>query len=215
MSHGIQVVVIDSKLNGDFHASFIESDNYRAGQQAADCAGRLLPAGGTVSLLRYSPNHASTTDRERGFMVRLASRYPHITVLADPFAGTTVGSAYHTALNMVDRKTDLDAIFAVNESTTMGALLMLQESGLQDTIKLIGFDVNHRIEAALLQGKLHATIIQQPYDMGYQGVKSAVDLIGGRDVPQKILTPTFLIDAANYHADDVQALLHKNRIDSN
>jgi ribose transport system substrate-binding protein len=210
VAEGIKVVLIDSNMNSRHHACFIESNNYKAGQEAADHAAALLNGAGRIALVRYMENHASTQDREQGFMDRLKSRYPQIILTADPRAGTTVGEAYHSVSNLLGRSPSIDAIFSVNEPTTMGTLRALREKQLVEEIKFIGFDCNAEIKNAVLNKEMDATIAQDPFQIGYLGVDTAYRLIQNKPVLERIFTDTVLINAENFHTATVQAIIKAN-----
>lgn len=210
VAEGIKVVLIDSNMNSHYHASFIESDNYKAGQRAADQAAALLNGVGNIALLRYMENHASTLSREQGFVDRLKSHYPQMVLTADLRDGTTVGSAYHKVLKLLGRSPSIDAIFSVNEPMTVGTLRALREKDPQRKIKFIGFDYNAEIKSAILNREMDATIAQNPSQIGYLGVKTAFELIQNKTVPAKIYTDTILINADNFHTTEVQAIIDSN-----
>lgn len=210
VAEGIKGVLIDSNINSRPHASFIESNNYKAGQEAADHAAALLNGAGRIALVRYMKNHASTQDREQGFVDRLQSRYPHIILTADPRAGTSVGSAYHRVSDLFAQSPTVDAIFSVNESTTMSTLLALREKHLLGKIKFIGCDFNAEIKNAILNEEMDASIAYNPFQIGYLGVQTAHRLIQNKDVPAEIFTDTVLIHAENYHTEAVQMIIKSN-----
>mgnify|MGYP001820889180 CR=1 FL=1 len=207
---GMKVVLIDSNMDSHHHACFVESDNYRAGQVAADYAASLVGGAGRVALVRYLKNHASTLERERGFLDAIATRYPQMEVIADPHAGPSIGTAFRIVSDLIDRFSPIDAIFTDAESTTLGVLRALREKHPRGKVKFIGFDFNATIRAAILNREITATIIQNPFQMGYRGVTAAYDLVQGKAVAEKIYTDTILVTADNYHTEAVQKILRSN-----
>ncbi|MDJ0781796.1 MAG: substrate-binding domain-containing protein [Desulfosarcinaceae bacterium] len=199
VAQGVKVVLIDSNMNHHYHACFIESNNLKAGHKAADEVAARLAGEGGVALVRFQENHASTYERASGFLERLRSRHPQIVLTADERGGVSVGSAYHAVLALLTRFPEVDAIFAVNESTTMGTLKALRERNLLGKVRFVGFDFNAAIEAAIRKGEMNATIVQNPFQMGYLGVTTAHALIQGRSVPAKIFTETDLVTTENVH----------------
>jgi ribose transport system substrate-binding protein len=210
VAQGIKVVLIDSNMNSRHHASFIESDNYQAGRAAAGHLATLLGGKGEIALIRYMAKHASTHEREMGFLDTLAANHPQITIVADPRMGSSVGSAYHTAAALLDKAPSIDAIFSVNGQATIGTLRALREKGVQKKVRFIGFDLNPAIKDAILNGELDATIAQNPFQIGYLGVKTAHRLILKETVPEKIYTDTILITAENIHTDAVGQFIRAN-----
>ena len=66
----IPVMVIDSGLESELHASYIATDNFKGGQIAAEELGKLLKGKGKAMMLRYQVGSASTERREAGFFRR-------------------------------------------------------------------------------------------------------------------------------------------------
>ena len=201
---GINIVLIDSNTDAAYSACTVSSDNVKAGQVAADHLAELLNGSGNIVMARHAANQASTFDRENGFMGTIQSHYPQIKILADPYVGPSKGSAYRTMSAMIDGHPDIDAIFSVAESVTLGTLMALKERNNPKKIKFIGFDFNTTIKNAIVNHEMDATIVQQPFQMGYMGVKAAFRLAQNENVPSKIYTDTILINAGNYNTDRVQ-----------
>jgi ribose transport system substrate-binding protein len=207
VENGIKIVLIDSNMAHGYHGCLVESDNYKAGQTAADHLAALLGDEGRVILGRYRENNASTNDREQGFLDTIKSRYPGLEIVADPFVGSSIGSAYHAMSPLLEKESTIDAIFSVNGMITQGTLQALKSKGLQGKIKFIGFDLNPVIMDAIINHELDATIVQDPFQIGYMGVKIAYQLILHKKVPKKILTDTILLTAENYQTDKIKEFI--------
>ena len=208
VENGIKIVLIDSNMASDCHACLVESDNYKAGQMAADHLAVLVGNKGKVILVRHIENNASTNDREQGFLDTIKSRYPELQIVADPYVGSTIGSAYHTMSPLLQKKSTIDAIFSVNGIITQGTLQALKSRGFQRKIKFIGFDLNPVIMDAIINRELDASIVQDPFKIGYTGVKVAYQLIRHEKVPKKILTETMLLTNENYQTDTAKEFLN-------
>ena len=207
VENGIKIVLIDSNMESGYHDCLVESDNYKAGQTAADHLAIVVGNEGRVILVRHIENNASTNDREQGFSDTIKSRYPGLEIVADPYVGSTIGSAYHTVSSLLEKEPTVDAIFSVNGIITQGTLQAVKSKGLQGKIKFIGFDLNHVIMDAMINHELNATIVQDPFHIGYTGVKVAYQLIRHKKVPKKIFTDTILLTTENYQTDKVKEFL--------
>jgi ribose transport system substrate-binding protein len=75
-------VIIDSGLQSDQIVSFVATDNYKGGELCAERLGTLLGGKGKVLVLRYQEGSASTTEREKGFIDKMKSAYPGITIVS-------------------------------------------------------------------------------------------------------------------------------------
>ncbi|MCE5250567.1 substrate-binding domain-containing protein [bacterium] len=206
---GIPTIVIDSDLQGDFHAAFVATDNYRGGVLAAERVGELLNGAGKIIVLRYQEGSASNTNREEGFLDTMRSKFPSIEILSDnQYAGVTTESAYRLSENLLNRFKEVDAIFAPNEPVTFGCLRALQARGLAHTIKLVGFDASEKLTEALGKGEIEGLVLQDPFKIGSVGVRTAVAVLRGEKVEKRIDTGVVLATPANMNEPEINTLLH-------
>jgi ribose transport system substrate-binding protein len=206
---GIPTVIMDSDLASDQIVSFVATDNLKGGELAADRMGQLLGNKGRVLLLRYQEGSASTTFRENGFLQRMKSAYPGIEVISsDQYAGPTRDTAKRAAENLLNRfGSDLQGIFCVNESSTAGTLLALQDINRAGKIAFIGFDSSQPFIDALQNGQLQGLVVQNPLNMGYLGVMTMVDHLQGKQVERRIDTGVWMITKDNLETAQSQELL--------
>ena len=196
MRAGIPVVVIDSALNSKAPVSTVSTDNYKGGVLGARRLAEILGGKGRVILLRVLAGSASTEQREAGFLDTVAKEFPGIRVISsDQHAGATRDTAYRTSQNLLNRfGRDVDGIFAPNESSATGMLLALKDAGLAaGKIRFVGFDSGSQINAALRRGDLQGIVVQNPFRMGYLGVKTMVASLRGQQVEPVIDTGCVLV----------------------
>lgn len=206
----IPVVIIDSALSGeagkDF-VSFVATDNRKGGQIAGEELARILNNKGKVVLLRYAEGSASTEEREAGFLDAL-KKHPEIELISqNRYAGATVDTAKTAALNMIDTVKQADGVFTPNESSTMGMLLAMRESGIAGKAKFVGFDASVPLVDALQKNELDALVAQDPFRMGYEGVKTIITHIRGQPVPDRVDTGVHLITRENLNSPEITTLL--------
>ena len=209
-SAGIPTVVIDSGLDTSKIVSFVATDNTKGGEMAADRMGALLNGTGKVLLLRYQEGSASTTQRENGFMSRVKAKYPAIQVISsDQYAGPTRDTAKRASENLLNRYANqVQGIFCVNESSTHGMLLALQDIGKAGKIAFIGFDSSQPFVDALANGQMQGLVVQNPLNMGYLGVMKMVDHLQGRPVESRVDTGVWMITKDNLVDPQSAELLH-------
>jgi ribose transport system substrate-binding protein len=207
---GIPTVVIDSALASDEIVSFVATDNIKGGAIAADRMNELLAGKGKVLLLRYQEGSASTTDRENGFLQRMKSAYPSVQVISsDQYAGATRDTAKRASENLLNRYANqLQGIFCVNETATAGMLLALQDIERAGQVTFLGFDSTQAFIDAMRKGQLHGTVLQNPFLMGYLGVKTMLDHLQNKPVEPRIDTGVTMITPQNLDDPKSQELLH-------
>ena len=210
VSKKIPVVIFDSALKGeagkDF-VSFVSTDNKKGGSLGGEYLGKLLNGKGKIVLLRYQVGSASTQEREEGFVSAIA-KSPGLKLTVDNrYAGATTGEAKTAAMNIIYKLKGADGVFAPNESSTFGMLLALRQNNLAGKIKFVGFDTSPPLIEALQKGEIDALVAQDPTKMGYEGVKTLIASIQGKQVPKTIDTGVRLITRENLSTPEIKKLL--------
>src|SRR4029453_2542331 len=153
---------------------------------------------------------ASTQDREDGFVEQLKKNYPGIELISsDQYAGATRDTAKRASENLLNRFGDeVQGIFTPNESSTAGMLLALQDFGKAGKVTFIGFDTSETFSEAMREKQLHGIVVQNPFNMGYLGVRTMVEHLQGKGVEKRIDTGVTMVTPDNMNASEIQALLH-------
>ena len=207
---GVPTVIIDSGLESEDFVSFVATDNRKGGTLAADRMGQLLNGKGKVLMLRYAEGSASTTEREEGFLSQIKSKFPDIELVStNQYAGATRDTAKRASENLLNQFGDqIQGIFTPNESSTAGMLLALQDIGKAGKVSFVGFDSSQAFIDALNANQLHGIVVQNPFNMGYLGVRTMVESLQGKPVSKKIDTGVMLVTKDNMETPEVNALLH-------
>ncbi|WP_437653323.1 ABC transporter substrate-binding protein [Sorangium sp. So ce1182] len=188
----IPVVAFDSDLAGDEHVSFVATDNQAAGRLAGEHLGRAIGGKGNVLVLRYQEGSASTQHREKGFLDAVRAM-PAITVASDnQYGGATTETAFNKSesLLLAQRAAEgtIAGVFTPNESTTFGMLQALRKTNVARKVKFVGFDASDKLLGALRDGDIEALVVQDPFTMGYQAVKTMAAHLRGERVERRIDT---------------------------
>ena len=208
-NRGIPVIVIDSGLDSEAQSSFIATNNYEGGRMAGQHLAELIDGEGNVVMLRYQEGSASTSAREQGFLDALEEHAPDANLLvSNMYAGATMERALQVSQNILNRYPEIDGIFTPNESSTQGMLRAMETSGRSGNVEFVGFDVNETLLSAMRDGKIGALVVQDPFEMGYQGVKTAVAVVRGEQVEPQVDTRSVLVSPENIDDPEIQELLH-------
>ncbi|WP_437757073.1 ABC transporter substrate-binding protein [Sorangium sp. So ce1389] len=188
----IPVVAFDSDLAGDEHVSFVATDNQAAGRLAGEHLGRAIGGKGNVVVLRYQEGSASTQNREKGFLDAVRAM-PGITVASEnQYGGATTETAFNKSesLLLAQRAAEgtIAGVFTPNESTTFGMLQALRKTNVARKVKFVGFDASDKLLGALRDGDIEALVVQDPFTMGYQAVKTMAAHLRGEKVERRIDT---------------------------
>ena len=206
---GVPTVIIDSGLESEGIVSFVATDNRKGGMLAADRMGQLLNGKGKVLMLRYQEGSASTEDREAGFLEQI-KKFPGIELIStDQYAGATRDTAKRASENLLNRfGEDVQGIFTPNESSTAGMLLALQDIGKAGKVTFVGFDASQPFIDAMNNNQLHGIVVQNPFNMGYLGVRTMVDHLLSKPIERRVDTGVTMVTKDNLGSPDIQALLH-------
>ncbi len=203
----IPVVIIDSGLHSDAYASYIATDNAQGGRLCARRLAAVMGERGNVLVLPYLEGSASTTEREMGFLEEI-KKYPNIRVLsANQYAGATMEKAFQTAQNLLNRYPDTEGVFCSTQPTTQAMLRALELAGRKSRVKLVGFDLNDVLLQAVRGGDIAGLALQDPFRMGYEGVRTSVAIIRGDTYPKQVDTGVNMITRENVDDPDQARLL--------
>jgi len=207
MAQGIPVTIFDSGLDSSNYTSYVATDNVEAGRIGARALAALLGGKGKIGLVRHVPGSVSTTDRENGFLEVIKREYPGITIAQEAYGMSDPAKSRAVAENILTAHSDLAGFFASTEPSATGTILALKSRGASGKVKLVGFDSNDAMIEDMRGGTLQAMVVQDPFKIGYEAVKSIADTIAGRPVSKRQDLPAFLVTPQNLDQPATQALL--------
>lgn len=208
---GIPVTVFDSGVDSTNYMTFLATDNYEAGRMGARELARLVGAKGKVAIVMHAPGSASTMDRERGFDDVMKTEFPQIQVVARQFGMSDRSKAMGAAENILTAHPDLNGIFASSEPSSIGASLALKSRGLSGKVKFVAFDSSDTLIEDLKGGTIDAMVVQDPFKMGFEAVKTLVDKLNGITPPKRIDLPARVVHKADLDKPDVHQLLYPGK----
>lgn len=204
----IPVTIFDSAIATENYVSFVATDNYAAGQLAARRVAEALGGRGAVAMLMNMPGSASTLEREKGFEDLLAREFAGIRIVARQFGMSDRAKSLAVAEDLLTAHPDLGAVFASNEPGSVGAAQALKSRGLTAKVRLVGFDSSPTLVEDLKAGAIDALVVQDPFNIGYTAVKTAVSNLRGGTPAKKIDSPARLLRAPDLEKPEVQRLLN-------
>lgn len=208
MAAGIPVTIFDSGLETENYTSYVATDNYAAGQMGGRALGDLLKGKGRVALLLHAPGSQSTMDRERGCRDALKAGFPDVLIVAEQFGMADRSKSRAAAENILAAHPDLDGFFASTEPSSTGISLALKARGLAGKIRVVAFDWAEWMIDDMKAGVIHAMVVQDPYKMGYETVRTLAMKLAGQTPPRRIDLPGTVVTPANLETPAIHKLLH-------
>ncbi len=203
----IPVTVFDSGVDSKNYMTFLATDNYAAGQMAGNKLGELMGGKGNVAMVMHAPGSFSTMDRERGFEDAMKKSFPGLTIVARQFSGGDRAKALGVAENILAAHPEIVGLFASSEPSSIGAAQALKSRGLAGKIKLVAFDSTESLIDALKAGVIQALVVQDPFKMGFEAVRSLCDKLDGKTPPKQVDLNARVVTATDLDKPEVHALL--------
>jgi ribose transport system substrate-binding protein len=210
LSGRIPVITIDSGIESDLPLSFVATDNVAAARRAAQALAELIGDQGEVACIPFVPGAATSVMREQGFRDEIKN-HSRIRLVAVQYSQSDVATAMAVTEDILTAHHDLVGIFGANEASALGVMQAIKSRGLAGKVKVVGFDASDNEIQALRDGLVQALIVQDPFKMGYLGVKFAADAIHGKQVPKRVDTGVYVVTRENVDSPEVQKLLHPFR----
>jgi len=105
----------------------------------------------------------------------------------------------------------ISIMFGTNTNTTLGICDAVSSLKLDDKIIVVGFNSDEEELSYIRKGTLNGTVVQNPYIMGYVGVRYANKVIKGRTVPTELDVGATFVNGSNMNDDYVQLLLYPDK----
>jgi ribose transport system substrate-binding protein len=170
--------------------------------------GELLSGKSTIAIILHAPGSYSTMDRENGFKEVIAKKYPGIHVVAEQYSGGDRAKAMRVTEDILTVNSDLAGMFASSEPTAVGAAQALKARGLAGKVELVGFDASEGLIQDLKEGVFSALVVQDPFKMGHEAVRTLADKLAGKSPDKQIDLNAAVVTAADLEKPDIHTLLY-------
>ena len=165
VSKGLKVISVDRVVTGVDVDCQIASDNVAGAEMATEYLAELVGEGAKVAELQGVPGASATIDRGEGFH-NVADQ--KLDVVSSQTANFNRAEGMTVMENVLQSASDVKGVFAHNDEMALGAL----EAVAGKDIQIVGFDATDDAVAAVKDGKMAATVAQQPDKMGETAVNT-------------------------------------------
>jgi ribose transport system substrate-binding protein len=181
---------------------YIGTNNYKAGRAVGQLVKEALPDGGTLAIFVGQTEPLNARQRRQGLLDELADRPEprDINEISYSPDGQTYGkyrlhqtytdqprgaeeSTEKAAIALSDLKEAADAgklcmvgLWAYNPPAILTAV---QDKHREGKVKIVGFDENEATLQGIADGHIYGTVVQNPYQFGYQAVRIMAALAKG------------------------------------
>ena len=192
----------DSDAPQSARTCYIGTDNVAAGRQAGQLIREALPEGGSIMLFVGKLDAQNARERIQGIKEALeGSKIRIIDVRTDDVDDVR---AKANAADTLVRYPDIKGLVGLWSYNGPAILNAVREAGKVGRVRIIAFDEADETLAGVRDGVIHATVVQQPYEFGYQAiVRMAQAVRGDRSfIPEskQIIVPTLVVNRSNVEA---------------
>ncbi len=190
----IPVFTIDRGANGGNVVAHIASDNVAGGTMAGEFLCKAIGGKGNVVELQGIAGTSAARDRGKGFDDYMAANCKDAKIVAQQTANFNRDEGLKVFENILQAQPDIAAVFAHNDEMILGAI-QAADAAKRTGIVFVGFDAVDDAVAAVKDGKLAATVAQQPAEIGRLGIETAIKSLNGEKVDASIPVPLSLVTA--------------------
>ena len=199
----------DSDAPKSNRACYIGTDNVAAGRLAGEMVKKALPNGGSIMVFVGKIDAQNAKERYQGLQdVLKGTKVRILDVRTDDADQAKAKSNVSDALVKYSDLAGCVGLWGYNGPAILSALA---DAGKVGKVKIVCFDQADETMAGLKSGAISATIVQDPYQIGYQAISNMAKYLGGDKsvvpVGKQIFIPTEAVTQAT--ADAYKAKLDK------
>jgi galactofuranose transport system substrate-binding protein len=197
---GVPVFLIDRESAGepceDF-ITFMGSNFYRQGEQAAHELAKLTDEEANVAVLEGVPGASVTIDRTEGFEDAL-EEYSDMEIVASQTANFLRAEGQQVMEQLIQSNPDINAVYGQNDEMALGAVQALRDAGLDpgEEVKVVSIDGTAGAVQAIINGDMNAVIETNPR-FGPLAFDTIEDFLAGEPIPQKTIVQDRVYDESN------------------
>ncbi|HHU53898.1 MAG TPA: sugar ABC transporter substrate-binding protein [Clostridiaceae bacterium] len=163
---GIPVISFDVDSPDSKRLTLVGTDNVSFGEKAAEIANELVDGEGQVAIL-YVPGNVDLEKRLNGFKDKCAEEYPGVEVVAELNHEGEVVQAEKVTMSLLQSNPDIDVIFVTEGLGAAGVAAAVRSLDMGDNVDVIASDFNTATNDLMEAGEVAATIVDDPYFIGY------------------------------------------------
>ena len=184
----VPVITQDNDAPDSKRLCYIGTNNYQAGRDAGKLVKEAMPEEGKIAIFVGKPDPLNARERRQGVLDELAGekdakgpKYGKYTLLNTYYDYVDQKKAKDNAADALTQLRDepsvcLVGLWAYNPPAILSAT---KDAGKAGKVKIVAFDEDENTLIGVKEGDVYGTIVQQPFEFGYQSVKLMTALAKG------------------------------------
>lgn len=202
---GIPLVVVDSIMEEKMGSCVVATDNVEAGRKMGTYIAENFENISCIGVVGHVKGVSTAVEREQGLREGLGDMEEKIADVV--FCDSDYRKAYLVTKEMLTRYPDMNVIAGLNEYSSVGAARAVNDLGLTEKVRMIGFDSSIKEVEYLEDGTFQAIVVQKPLNMGYLSVEKTVELLENEKIPEVVDSGSVLITKETMYTEENQKLL--------
>lgn len=191
---GVKVVTIDSDVSRtsyrDARFAYLGTDNVIGGRELGRAARAIAPAGAKFAFFVGDLGVANATERMSGFLEG-AGADAHFTELTRLSDGGDRPKARKNVEDVLNNHADCDMLVGIWAYNTPQIVKVVEDRGIKARTKVICFDAAQDAIVGMGRGSVDVMVVQNPFQMGYDGVKLMHALVAGDQATVEAMFPGY------------------------
>ncbi|WP_169091240.1 sugar ABC transporter substrate-binding protein [Paenibacillus sp. PL91] len=201
---GVMLINIDNRIDkaaadkaGLNPIPYVGASNMDGGYLAGKYLAEKLGGKGKVAIIEGIQGVDNAEQRKAGAL-KAFKEFSGIEVVASQSANWKTEEGLNVMANILQSNPELTGVFCANDMMALGAVQAIESAGKTGIVLVAAYDALEEAKQYIKDGKMISTIDQKPDDVGYYGVKFAIDALNGKEVPAE-----HMVDLVNITKDIV------------
>src|SRR5277367_4982612 len=208
----VKIIGIESAADTKAMTSLLATDNVNTGRVAADALAAAITTSyadteGNIVMITSMPGIASLDQRAKGFKEMVTAKYRALDITSEKVADGKPATVVNIVKDLIANTADLRGVFVSDPIMTLAVGQAIAEKKSDDKINIVGFGSDEKLIKFLQDDVITGLVVEDPFRMGYEAVKTALAASKGEQVAANVDTGATLVTKANMSSARSQELL--------
>ncbi len=214
MDKGVPVVITDIGVDTENYTSWVCPDYYACGAVAGEAMAKVADQGVEIAVFNHAPDAENCRSRCQGFIDKCDDLgLKPLDVYVMPPHNDEFAMGKEALAEVLGEHPDIGGVFIGSFPYNYGFLAALEEAG-RENIEIVCFDLNMDTVELVKSGKVAASVVNDPYYIGYEGVNQLMYAVTGQtsSLQKRIIPQARVMTKANAEEfiNDPQIKFSKN-----
>jgi ribose transport system substrate-binding protein len=188
----VVVVTIDSDVDRekfrDVRSAFVGTDNFAGGRELGVAAKHLRPDGGEFVQFVGRTGAQNAIERMNGVVEGAGEKFKELDRMGDENDRTR---AKENVRNAIRNHPDLNTLVGIWSYNAPAIADVVREMNKRDAMTVVAFDAEPNAIEQMAAGQIDAMVVQNPFEMGYQGIRLMQALVEDDKATVAEMLPNF------------------------